>query len=215
MCPLCHSAKIHTDYHQDARRNFHLCETCHLVFVPSEHFLSADAEKAAYDRHQNSPDDQNYRHFLSRLFIPMHQRLYPGSHGLDFGSGPGPTLSLMFEEVGHTVALYDCFYANDRALLRQSYDFITSSEVVEHLYQPKEELEKLWSILKPGGILGIMTKRVFNQEAFVAWHYKNDLTHVCFFSESTFQWLAGQWEAELTIADKDVVLFQKRPLTTP
>jgi len=209
MCPLCHTFNINKVYHQDTRRNFQSCETCHLVFVPPDQFLSAEAEKAAYDHHQNSPFDPAYRRFLSRLFIPMNERLTPGSHGLDFGSGPGPTLSLMFEETGHSVAIYDYFYANDRSLLQQPYDFITTSEVVEHLHQPRKELEGLWEILKPGGTLGIMTKRVLNQEAFAKWHYKNDLTHVCFFSIPTFQWLAKQWQAELTVVGKDIVLFQK------
>ena len=143
MCPLCHGTSINEAYHRDTRRNFYACMTCQLVFVPPEQFLTAEAEKAAYDHHQNSPDDGAYRQFLSRLFIPMQQKLPPGSQGLDFGSGPGPTLSIMFEEAGHTVSLYDYFYANDRSVLQQSYDFITTSEVVEHLHQPKYELEVL------------------------------------------------------------------------
>jgi len=209
MCPLCHALKINPAYHEDKRRIFYSCETCQLVFVPPEQFLSAEEEKATYDHHQNSPDDQAYRRFLSRLFIPVNQRLAIESHGLDFGSGPGPTLSLMFEEAGHSVAIYDYFYTSDQSVLQQQYDFITASEVVEHLHQPKQELEKLWSILKPGGILGIMTKRVLNREAFAKWHYKNDLTHVCFFSEFTFRWLAEQWQAELFIVGNDVVLLKK------
>lgn len=209
MCPLCNASNIDMAYYQDRRRYFNFCETCHLVFIPPGNFLSVEEEKAAYDHHQNSPDDQAYRRFLSRLFVPMNQRLVPGSHGLDFGSGPGPTLSKMFEEAGHSVAIFDYFYANDKSALQQSYDFITASEVVEHLHQPKQEFEGLWNILKPGGILGIMTKRVLNREAFAKWHYKNDLTHVCFFSEYTFQWLADQWQAELTIAGNDVVLLKK------
>lgn len=210
MCPLCTGYNINKAYHRDNRRSFYSCETCYLVFVPPEQFLSAEEEKAAYDHHQNSPNDQGYRKFLSRLFTPMNERLGAGSHGLDFGSGPGPTLSLMFEEAGHSVAIYDYFYADDQSVLQPSYDFITASEVVEHLHQPKEVLERLWNILKPGGILGIMTKRVLNREAFAKWHYKNDLTHVCFFSEPTFQWLADQWHAELTIVGNDVVLLKKK-----
>ena len=42
-----------------------------------------------------------------------------------------------------------------------------------------------------------MTKLVRNQEAFAKWHYKNDLTHVCFFSRATFEWLSDQWQADL------------------
>ncbi len=215
MCPLCHGVSINKTYHQDTRRNFQACTTCQLVFVPPEQFLTAEAEKAAYDHHQNSPDDGAYRQFLSRLFIPMQQELQPASHGLDFGSGPGPTLSVMFEEAGHTVSLYDYFYANDPSVLQQSYDFITTSEVIEHLHQPKRELEGLWNLLKPEGILGIMTKRVLDQQAFTTWHYKNDLTHVCFFSETTFSWLAKQWTANITFVATDVVLFKKTSKHAP
>ena len=209
MCPLCHSAKIDKNYHHDKRRNYFSCQNCHLVFVPPEHFLSREDEKAAYDHHQNSPTDRAYRQFLSRLFVPMQSRLHSGSQGLDFGCGPGPTLSKMFEEAGHSVALYDVFYAPDRSVLHQSYDFITTSEVVEHLHDPYKQLDELWTLLKPGGLFGIMTKRVHNRDRFASWHYKNDLTHVCFFSELTFQWLAQKWKATMIIADKDVVLLKK------
>ncbi len=139
----------------------------------------------------------------------MQERLESGSRGLDFGSGPGPTLSVMFEEVGHSVEIYDHFYARDPCVLEKKYDFITATEVVEHLHNPRKELDRLWACLKPGGILGVMTKLVLDHEAFARWHYKNDPTHICFFSRSTFEWLAAQWLAELTFANKDVILFYK------
>ena len=180
-----------------------------MVFVPPDAFPGVADEKAVYDRHENAPDDPRYRRFLSRLFEPVSSRLASASQGLDFGSGPGPTLSRMFEEVGHTVSLYDPFYATDAAVLDLEYDFITASEVVEHLHRPREELERLWGCLRPGGLLGIMTKRVLDQEAFSRWHYKNDPTHVCFFSVETFEWLAECWGARLTVAGDDVVLLEK------
>lgn len=143
------------------------------------------------------------------MFLPLSQRLAPGSSGLDFGSGPAPTLSLLFEEAGHAMNNYDFWYQPDPAVFSLRYDFITATEVVEHLRDPRKELERLWQCLKPGGTLGIMTKFRVGQDAFPHWHYKNDLTHVCFFSESTFDWLAGAWNAEMTIPEDDVVLFKK------
>ena len=184
-----------------------------MVFVPPEQFLSAERERAVYDRHENSPNDEGYRQFLSRMFEPLAERLATGSRGLDFGSGPGPTLSIMFEEAGHTMAIYDPFYAPDPAPLDKQYDFITATEVVEHLHHPRRELDRLWSCLEPGGLLGIMTKRVIDRDAFSRWHYKNDPTHACFFSTETFEWLAGYWQAELTIVGDDVVLFGKAGLS--
>ena len=134
----------------------------------------------------------------------------PGSCGLDFGCGPGPTLSVMFEEAGFSMAVYDRFYADDRQVLNRKYDFVTASEVVEHLRDPGRDLNMLWTLLKPGGYLGIMTKQVVDRKAFSQWHYIHDPTHVCFFSPATFQWLAGLWQAELQIIAKDVIVFRKR-----
>jgi 2-polyprenyl-3-methyl-5-hydroxy-6-metoxy-1,4-benzoquinol methylase len=185
------------------------------VFVPPGFFLRREAEKAEYDRHRNQPDDQGYRRFLSRLFLPLQARLAPGSQGLDFGAGPGPTLSVMLTEAGHEVALYDPHYAHRPEVLTRSYHFITATEVVEHLQRPGFELDRLYGLLKPGGLLGIMTKRVINRARFARWHYKNDPTHVCFFSRETFIWLATRWGAGLDMVDRDVVIFGKPPGNLP
>lgn len=207
-CPLCKATKVNKTY-EDRWREYILCGTCNLVFVPPVFFLSAEEEKSRYDLHRNSPDDKGYREFLSHLFIPMQKQLVPGSQGLDFGSGPGPTLSVMFEEVGHSMAIYDHFYAREPTLLDKQYDFITATEVVEHLHNPRKELDRLWGCLKPGGCLGLMTKLYHGCEAFPQWRYKDDPTHVCFFSPTTFEWLSSYWQTKPIFTDKDVILFQK------
>ncbi|MEA3334433.1 MAG: class I SAM-dependent methyltransferase [Chloroflexota bacterium] len=207
-CPLCSSDSAEL-YHNDRWRPYYRCNTCSLVFVPPAFHLSAEKEKAQYNLHENSPDDPGYRRFLSRLFLPMQERLPAGSHGLDFGSGPGPALPLMFEEAGHLVSTYDPFFADDPRLLQQHYDFITASEVVEHLSHPGEVLEQLWQCVRPGGTLGIMTKLVIDREAFASWHYIRDLTHISFFSLDTLQWLAEKWHATIEVVDRDVILFQQ------
>ena len=127
-----------------------------------------------------------------------------------FGSGPGPTLSVMFEEIGHSMVIYDHFYARESSALEKQYDFITATEVVEHLHNPGIELDRLWSCLKPGGSLGIMTKLSPDREAFARWHYKTDATHVCFFSKTTFEWLSLKWQAELVFFGKDAIIFYKK-----
>jgi len=207
-CPLCYGGDV-LEFLQDSRRRYLQCHACQLVFVPAVQFLTPQQEKAEYDLHRNEADDPGYRRFLSRLFLPMETRLKSASRGLDFGSGPGPTLSLMFEEMGHSVALYDPFYAPQPAALETAYDFITATEVVEHLHQPGRELERLWRILKPGGHLGVMTKLVLDRQAFARWHYKNDLTHVCFYSRGTFEWLATRWQADIDFVAKDAIILRK------
>ncbi|MBF0277307.1 MAG: class I SAM-dependent methyltransferase [SAR324 cluster bacterium] len=207
-CPLCQTLNS-AKFCQDTRRCFLRCPTCQLVYVTPHQFLSSEREKARYDQHCNDPEDEGYRRFLNRLFLPLNQRIAPQSHGLDFGSGPGPTLHLMFEATGHSMEIYDCFYAREASLLEKKYDFITATEVLEHLHQPQQEITRLWHCLKSGGWFGIMTKLVDNRERFLKWHYKNDLTHVCFFSKKTFQWLAALWQAELTFIGDDVILMHK------
>ena len=110
------------------------------------------------------------------------------------------------------MSLYDPLYVPDESALSRQYDFITASEVAEHLHKPGEELERLWTLLKPGGWLGIMTKLALDRDAFAKWHYRNDLTHVCFFSVETMEWLGQRWNAEYELIGRDVILFQK-PIT--
>ncbi|SFH83587.1 Methyltransferase domain-containing protein [Modicisalibacter xianhensis] len=207
-CPLCGEMHI-LPFHRDSRRDYWRCQTCQLVFVERGQHLSSADEKAVYDNHENSPEDLGYRRFLSRLFTPLNERLAPGARGLDFGCGPGPTLSVMFEEAGHAMALYDVYYAPDPQVLEDSYDFITASEVIEHLAEPGRVIPRLASRLVPGGWLGLMTKRVQSREAFAGWHYILDPTHVSFFSEATFEWLASHLDMQVEFPAADVVLLHK------
>ncbi len=116
----------------------------------------------------------------------------------------------MFEEAGFNTHIYDIFYANDKTVLEQYYHFISATEVVEHLFEPGKVLRQLWAQLLAGGTLGLMTKLVIDVHAFSDWHYKNDPTHVCFFSRETFSWLAKTLDAELEIIGQDVILLGKK-----
>ncbi|MBN7798273.1 class I SAM-dependent methyltransferase [Parahaliea mediterranea] len=207
-CPLCAGPDT-APFHTDRRRHYLRCADCALVFVPPRYYLDRAAERAEYDLHENAVDDPGYRRFLSRLFDPLAARLRPGAEGLDFGCGPGPALAAMLREAGFAVNLYDLFYHPDAAALARDYDFICATEVVEHLHHPGRELERLWRCLRPGGVLGIMTKLVRDREAFAGWHYKNDPTHVCFFSRETWRWWARRRGASLVFEGADVILVTR------
>lgn len=207
-CPLCESTGSAL-FSRDRAREYLRCGRCHLVFVPPQFRLAPGEEKAEYDLHQNDPGDSGYRAFLNRLCEPLLARLAPAARGLDFGCGPGPALALMLQEQGHTVCCYDPFYAPDKCVLDHSYEFICATEVVEHLYEPGSELARLWRLLEPGGILGVMTKLVIDADAFSRWHYKNDPTHVCFFSRDSWTWWASGRGIEAEFIGQDVILLQK------
>ncbi len=205
-CPLCSSPRIR-HYHRDRLREYLQCEDCLLVSVPREFHLTPEAEKAEYDKHRNSPDDEGYRRFLSRTTVPLFERLPDGSVGLDFGCGPGPAISQMAAEAGFSMSDFDPYYFDDRELLSRQYDFVTMTEVIEHVARADRLLGTLDKLLKPGAILAIMTKRVIDREAFARWHYKNDPTHICFYSEETFAWIGRKMGWNLQVIDNDVVFF--------
>ncbi|MDP5292939.1 class I SAM-dependent methyltransferase [Oceanimonas sp. CHS3-5] len=206
-CPLC-DFPDHALFHQD-RRRYHQCARCRLIFVEPGQRLTHEAEKAEYDLHDNDPQDGGYRRFLSRLATPLTARLAPGSEGLDFGCGPGPALAAMLNEAGFAVTTYDPYYADRPERLQRQYDFVTCTEAIEHFYFPGREWQRLLAMIRPGGWLGLMTKLARDQAAFATWHYKQDPTHVCFFSRDTFLWLAERDGLGIEFVGADVILLHK------
>lgn len=194
-------------FFENKKRAYLRCLNCSLVYVPQRYWLSRDDEKAVYDLHENDLHDFGYRQFLSRLTTPLLEKLGPNKKGLDFGCGPGPTLSVLMEEHGHCVDLYDPFYHNDPTVFDKTYDFICATEVVEHLRNPEKEFSLIFSMLTHGGWLGIMTKLVIDREAFSKWHYIRDLTHICFYSRATFEYLALTFNFSLKFVNDDVILL--------
>ena len=198
------------EYCADRSRSYFRCPRCELVFADPGSHLSPERERAEYNLHENDPGDERYRAFLSRLARPLLTRLQPGMHGLDFGCGPGPTLSVMLQESGMAVDDYDPLYAPDALLLQRRYDFVTATEVVEHFRRPAEAWRKLASLVRPDGWLGIMTLLApADAEAFAQWWYKNDPTHVSFYTVNTFDWLAEALGFTVEILDDRVLLMQR------
>ena len=207
-CPLCQSNKT-KNFYKESTREYSLCPNCDFVFVPKIYHLSESEEKARYDSHNNDPEDVRYRQFLSQLLDPLLERISNNSSGLDFGSGPGPTLSLMLEECGHKVDLYDKFYARNDSVFEKNYDFITATEVLEHLRDPMVELNRLVGLLKNNAYLAVMTELLTPQIDFSNWYYKNDPSHIGFFSKKTLNYLANYFGIEVFYISKRVVFFKK------
>lgn len=208
-CPLCHSRPAE-DFHTDKLRRYFRCTQCALVFADPATLLLPAEEKAIYDHHENSPHDVHYRGFLDRLAKPLAERLgNQPLQGLDFGCGPGPALAIMLAEQGYHMAIYDPYYAPDQNVLAHQYDFITCTEAMEHFYTPAKEWQLLLAMLKPGGWLGVMTGLVTSTEHFTDWHYKNDPTHVSFFSRETFTYLSQTHCLQLEFVGDNVVFLKK------
>ncbi|VVM25363.1 hypothetical protein BSPWISOXPB_3418 [uncultured Gammaproteobacteria bacterium] len=79
--------------------------------------------------------------------------------------------------------------------------------MVEHLSEPRFELNRLFGLLKKGGVLAIMTQMITKETDFSTWYYKNDPTHIFFFSEKTMRYLAQQWGVKIKFFANNVALF--------
>ncbi len=191
------------------------CATCRLVFAEPAHRLRPQEERARYETHRNHPGDEGYRAFLDRLAGPLTDRLRPGDRGLDYGAGPGPTLSVMLEERGFPTRTYDPFFHPDSDALRAVYDFVTCTETAEHFFAPGREFRILDGLLRPGGWLGIMTGVLTDDVDFASWWYVRDPTHVSFYAPETLQWIAHRFGWTLERPTTNVALFRKPGPGTP
>ncbi len=209
LCPLCqHSAPKKVNF-TVLKREFLSCRQCDLLWVPHTHHISVEAERERYLHHHNSPTDSGYCSFLSRLFRPLLTLLPSGACGLDFGSGPNPTLSRMFLEAGIKVDIYDPLFG-PHEVTRGEYDFITATEVVEHFREPRRELDQIYELLSYGGYLGIMTQEPPGDPVErEKWFYLRDPTHVSFFTDRCMQWWASYVGLSTVYREKGVWILQK------
>jgi len=206
-CPLCTSASA--PFTEVKGRRYFRCPVCRLVHLASEQRPTPHEERIRYELHQNDPQDAGYRAFLGQLTDPLIERLRSDARGLDYGSGPGPTLSVMLEERGFSMRIYDPYFAPDETVLSGSYDFLTCTETAEHFFSPKEEFDRFQSLLTPGGWLAIMTQMLPESQAFTDWHYVNDPTHVSFYSTETMHWIAERYGWQAECPSPNVTLFLK------
>jgi len=240
-CQLCKSSSIsHLLTENDPHLNlnstalpvsihYHRCNDCCYVFQDEQSRLTPDNEKIRYNEHNNDPNDSRYRKFLSPLANAVVPFLKPNAIGLDFGCGPGPTLSLLMEEKGFACKNYDPFFypnlpdhdqdndddSDER--LSMKYDYILSSEVFEHLHDPRKELKYLNSLLKKNGVLGIMTSRVngdVDGELFEKWWYRRDPTHVGFFARESFIKVRDDFfpNASVEFPSKSITVIRKNEM---
>ncbi|MDP3457804.1 MAG: class I SAM-dependent methyltransferase [Hyphomonas sp.] len=209
-CPVC-AAPGPAPYLSDRGRDYWVCAACEACFLDPAQHLPRSAERAHYLHHRNDPADPGYRRFLSKLAGPLLARLPAASQGLDYGCGPGPALAGMLREAGHNMALYDPIFQPDTGPLRRTYDFVTCTETAEHFHQPAAEFARMMALVRPGGLLAVMTGFHPCAESFRDWPYRQDATHVVFYRAATFRQIAAQqgWACEIPVAD---VAFLHRPL---
>lgn len=190
-------------------RDYNICGTCDLVFVFSLEHMSLEEEKNRYLEHNNDPDDVRYQKFLSPVAQAVLLNHLPPATGLDFGCGTGSPLPGMLDAHGFEMDIYDPFFAPYKEVFGKKYDFITCTEVMEHMRYPGKDILTMWNMVKPGGGLYIKTQLRNPLRVFTDWHYIRDLTHIAFYSVHTMKWLARTFPADLTLAGNGVTVLLK------
>jgi hypothetical protein len=207
-CPLCDgSSTFFNSAVKPFEANYSRCNQCDLVFMDPTYLLDSSEEKERYLTHNNDINDERYVDFLNKLILPVQKYITKEMKGLDYGSGPSPVLAQLMLRSGYQIEAYDPYFS--KIDLGEEYDFITSSEVVEHFYNPKVEFDNLIARLKVGGILGVMTSILYQDIDFEKWYYRHDNTHVSFYTPKSLQYLQDHYKLKQLHLSENIVIWKK------
>lgn len=207
-CPLCgESSTFFYSSVKPFEANYSRCNQCGLVFMDPNYLLDNSEEKERYLTHNNDINDERYVNFLHKLIHPVQKYITKEMRGLDYGSGPSPVLVELMNRSGYQIEAYDPYFS--KIELAKEYDFITSSEVVEHFYNPRLEFDNLISRLKTQGILGIMTSILYEDIDFEKWYYRHDNTHVSFYTPKSLEFLEDHYNLKRLYLNENIVIWEK------
>lgn len=177
-------------------RSFYKCPSCALIFT-NETADNAAAEKH-YKSQWNNADDDFWKQQVDALVGVIQKYKMPMGRLLDFGSGSGE-ITKEFQRRGIEAEPLDPMI--NGLLKDQNYsykfDVVVGVEVIEHLPNMWEELKEIENHLSHDGIMLFttnITEPFINSsnevDVFKAWWYKDDPTHVSFFSNKSIFRLA-------------------------
>lgn len=197
---------------EKAQMLYYHCNACEYIFKHPSVYPELSDQKERYDLHENEEENEGYRAYFKRFLdfvLPLVQN--PKS-ALDFGCGESSLLASMLEEEGIACDYYDPLYHPDGLKDNKKYDLIVSTEVFEHLPQPKEVFESLLDRLNTGGYLAIQTEFHPNEMgAFKNWYYTQDPTHIVFFTVHTFEVLSTLYKCRFVDDNgKNMIVIKKK-----
>lgn len=200
-----------TVYDEQLDVTFYHCDYCEFIHQDPTSHVDQVKEKEQYDHHQNSLENQGYvdylQHFLDEYVLPLEK----DGMALDFGSGPGPVLFELMKHHFHEVRHYDPYYHPDDGYKEETFDVITSTEVVEHFADPLKEFHHLKDLLKEDGYLVVMTSfRTMDVSKFLSWWYRRDTTHISFYHMKTFEEIVQRVGLKIVKHNQKNVIILKR-----
>lgn len=204
-CPLC-GTKSSVFFENNDR--YYRCPNCSGIFTDKNNRLNQEKERLVYLQHENDVDDKGYKKFVSPITNAILKDFIQDSKGLDFGAGTGPVLSKVLQDNNYFIKQYDPFFHNYPELIEQKYDYIGSCEVIEHFHNPYKEFKLLKSLLNPHANIYLMTEVYDENIDFASWYYKNDPTHVFFYSKDTFEWIKNEFGFKSVSVNNRLIILQ-------
>lgn len=215
-CPLCNAGSSRSLVTK--KRTFFVCDSCCFIWADPRFYLDKTAERLRYGLHNNDRTNAGYVQFITQILDRSLQRwkilhhidepsvevAAPNPLILDWGSGPNPVATELLRERDFQVSSYDPIYGPQLPLNHQSFDIIFCIEVAEHFKNPLQDFNAMVHYLKPGGLLVVHTHTIPQdvisatasaqtsalETFFQSWWYKEDPTHVSFYSKQSLKYLA-------------------------
>jgi hypothetical protein len=189
-CRLCKSSRCTKLAIQDTRSYF-LCGNCGFIFVPPCDHVSAEEERERYELHNNRPDHEGYIRFLKEPVDVVVKETPPSGTILDYGSGKEAVLTRLLQERGLDCTAYDPLYKTGTDALKKTYDSVVLCEVAEHLRDLEKGIAEIKRAAGAAGKIILRTQLYRSAEEFAGWWYRNDITHINFFSRQSINKLAA------------------------
>ncbi len=211
LCSICHH-EMHSFCDTKTAICYFVCDNCDFLCKSAEHHQDLNTQKARYALHQNDENDRGYQAYFQRFLDFVLPLVGKPESALDFGCGASTLLAKMLEENGIPCDYFDPLFHPQNTLENKKYQLIVSTEVFEHLHQPKAVFEVLLNGLDAGGYLALQTQFHPNDiKAFLGWYYHQDPTHISFFTVKTFSVLCEAFGCEvLGDNQKNIVLIRKK-----
>ncbi|MFQ5432369.1 MAG: class I SAM-dependent methyltransferase [Nitrospinota bacterium] len=202
-------------FYRDSRR-FYKCPSCGLIFT-NETAGNAASEKH-YMSQWKSTDADFWKQQVDGLLSVIHKYKMPVGRLLDFGSGAGE-ITKEFQARGIEATPLDPMingYLKDQNY-PQKFEVVVGVEVIEHLPDMWDELKEIKRNLSADGIMlftTILTDGFIDsaneREQFRGWWYKDDPTHVSFFSRKSVFRLAEHMGYTADIYGTQLFVLKRR-----
>ena len=209
----CEDSKVVIVKNKKGTKHFFRCTKCDFCFLDRTQLLDFHGEKERYLFHRNSEDNLGYMNWLGAIVDEAMTVIeLKGKTILDYGCGHTPILPKILRNKEYqinTIDYYDLFFY-PKLDVTKKYSCIFSIEVFEHFRDVYKEIEQVFSYLEHGGYFVLSTGFLPTEDKFASWWYIQDATHISFYSEQTFEWLADKFSLKLIFSNKkNLIIFQK------